>query len=73
MLWTLTTNLSGYFDARPLPSNYTASNLTVAVKTAVEVRQCCVCHQGRHARGLLGVPARFDVTAAVEPMCTSDA
>lgn len=39
ILWTLTTNLSGYFDSRPLPSNYTASNITVAVKTAVEVRQ----------------------------------
>jgi Protein of unknown function (DUF3082) len=39
VLWTLTTNLSGYFDARPLPSNYTASNLTFAVKTAVEVRR----------------------------------
>ena len=37
VLWTLTTNLGGYFDARPLPSNYTASNITVAVKTAVEV------------------------------------
>lgn len=36
VLWTLTSGLSGYFDARPLPSNYTASNLTVAVKTAVE-------------------------------------
>ncbi len=37
VLWTLTTNLSGYFDTKPLPANYTARNITVAVKTAVEV------------------------------------
>jgi hypothetical protein len=36
VLLTLTTNLAGYFDAKPLPANYTARNITAAVKTAVE-------------------------------------
>ena len=38
ILYTLVTQLDGYFAAQALPSNYTARNITTAVRTIVAVR-----------------------------------
>lgn len=34
-MWYLTTNVDGYLSGRPLPSGYTARNITVTIKTIV--------------------------------------
>ena len=46
VLYTVATQLDGFFAAQQLPGQYTARNISVTVRTIVQVRCCAGCAIG---------------------------